>query len=612
MFESTEAGLSLSLNQFMDDNDDDEVIDLDNNVTSYRICFMIFWIYNLLLSMTIISLSRTVLSNPGYLSKNYTEKNSLIKFFKDIVEFLSLNKKNNDGVNVITSNKEDINSNESKLFWKLEEYNQREIMTRDIKEILQNEKYIVKKKNEIAKYLLSISTNNNAVKSSLNDLDEINEYGTNKGKNLLNRSKIYKEDKTKFENDIKNENAIKLFTRDERKNNIEKVIENPLASLNKKNILELFQENYQINYVFERVTLIKDPTNCVCYYCCQIKTDRSHHCRQCKSCVRKMDHHCLFLCSCVGFNNYKYFILTVFYGWLTLLFVCFTMYRAIFYYIDKRNQTAFYITIQYFLLFLLTMVITYFFSMHFGFLINNSTTIEHVDKKTDSKNFYNIGVYNNIRSVMGNWYTWLIPIEPDRSFTNEGYEFDINNEVYDRVKKEFLDKLNEKNLKSDNIQNLRCDYNPNSHESQNSKSSEEYSPKVLIENKEKKIKKNFKVDGNNNIMIVKNNFDEAKSEVEKFIDMVEEQNKDLKCSRSHSNYDDYENSSVPAKNDNESSFLDVKNKSLNNVEKEDVEIDGFGDNMNKEQYIDFYDTSKYADVTNDSNKLDHDLTNKLK
>ena len=105
---------------------------------------------------------------------------------------------------------------------------------------------------------------------------------------------------------------------------------------------------------------------------------------------------------------------------------------------------------------------------------------------------------------------------------------------------------------------------------------------------------------------------EDMQKVFKLISDSVKQNKDLKCSRSHSNYDDYENSSVPAKNDNESSFLDVKNKSLNNVEKDDVENDGFGDNMNKEQYIDFYDTSKYADVTNDSNKLDHDLTNKLK
>ncbi|KAF9090758.1 palmitoyltransferase pfa5 [Mortierella sp. GBA35] len=58
-----------------------------------------------------------------------------------------------------------------------------------------------------------------------------------------------------------------------------------------------------------------------CNVCKVVKPDRCHHCSECNRCVLRMDHHCPWINACVGFNNYKYFYLFIFYGSLSSLWV---------------------------------------------------------------------------------------------------------------------------------------------------------------------------------------------------------------------------------------------------------------------------------------------------
>ncbi|KAK3822421.1 MAG: DHHC palmitoyltransferase-domain-containing protein [Linnemannia elongata] len=58
-----------------------------------------------------------------------------------------------------------------------------------------------------------------------------------------------------------------------------------------------------------------------CNVCKIIKPDRCHHCSECNRCVLRMDHHCPWVNGCVGFDNYKYFYLFIFYGSLASLWV---------------------------------------------------------------------------------------------------------------------------------------------------------------------------------------------------------------------------------------------------------------------------------------------------
>jgi hypothetical protein len=162
-----------------------------------------------------------------------------------------------------------------------------------------------------------------------------------------------------------------------------------------------------------------DGARRTCKWCAKAKPDRAHHCRVCKSCVRKMDHHCPWIFNCVGYRNQKFFFLLVLYSVLCLQFMFITMLES------TRRSTivdtpfmemfmlVFGQSICAFLGFLLTM----FLLFHTYLVSRNMSTIEFCEKylKSDNKakvlKAYDRGLLRNWTDVLGtNPLLWFLPV----------------------------------------------------------------------------------------------------------------------------------------------------------------------------------------------------------
>jgi hypothetical protein len=161
----------------------------------------------------------------------------------------------------------------------------------------------------------------------------------------------------------------------------------------------------------------KDGTIRSCKYCWKYKPDRCHHCSVCGECVLRMDHHCPWILNCVGFHNYKYFFLVVFYSAFCLQIIVWTMFESVLDVIDQDAdffdmfRTLYAWTVALFL----CVVLSGFFGFHCWLTSKALTTIEFCEKNSSDEgaeyhNIFNLGVYNNICASLGdNPLLWLLP-----------------------------------------------------------------------------------------------------------------------------------------------------------------------------------------------------------
>jgi hypothetical protein len=157
-----------------------------------------------------------------------------------------------------------------------------------------------------------------------------------------------------------------------------------------------------------------------CNHCKKKKPDRTHHCRQCNRCNLKMDHHCNWIANCVGYYNYKFFFLIVFYGSIALGLFIGTFWECVVVTLnDDENSTfhCFFIVVSYSLISLLGFAVIGFCIFHIWLIYNNFTTIEYCEKKRknapgyDSSPFAADTVYENFKESLGkNPLFWLIPL----------------------------------------------------------------------------------------------------------------------------------------------------------------------------------------------------------
>lgn len=160
-----------------------------------------------------------------------------------------------------------------------------------------------------------------------------------------------------------------------------------------------------------------------CTVCEHIKPDRCHHCSACKRCVLKMDHHCPWVNNCVGYSNYKYFVLFLFYTFLLSLFFCATglydLIRAIKGTVDISPTERIMVIFCYSLCALFGFSTSSLFGYHMYLVLTNKTTIEATQTKAPmmqggsrDKHLYSLGYKKNLQQVFGTQLLYgLLPVE---------------------------------------------------------------------------------------------------------------------------------------------------------------------------------------------------------
>jgi hypothetical protein len=173
---------------------------------------------------------------------------------------------------------------------------------------------------------------------------------------------------------------------------------------------------------FQTKELSRDKNVRKCDICNSIKPDRTHHCSICRKCVLKMDHHCPWVNNCVGWRNYKFFILFLFYTTLLSFYyvACVIPVLYTFHFTILSNE-------QIHIVIVLVAGVSFglgllcFTGQHVQLAMQNITTLESFSK-TNQYNPYDMGQFKNWSSVFGkNPLFWFVPVY---THIGNGYEFE--------------------------------------------------------------------------------------------------------------------------------------------------------------------------------------------
>ncbi|OIW09816.1 hypothetical protein TanjilG_32254 [Lupinus angustifolius] len=176
-----------------------------------------------------------------------------------------------------------------------------------------------------------------------------------------------------------------------------------------------------------------------CRKCNQFKPPRCHHCSVCRRCILKMDHHCIWVVNCVGALNYKYFLLFLFYTFLSTALVTLSLlpYFIAFFGDEEISGSPTNLAVS-FVAFVLNLAfaisILGFLIMHISFVAANTTTIEAYETKTTPKWYYDLGWRKNYEQVFGtDKRYWFIPAYSDEDLRRmpelQGLDYPVQPEV---------------------------------------------------------------------------------------------------------------------------------------------------------------------------------------
>lgn len=170
-----------------------------------------------------------------------------------------------------------------------------------------------------------------------------------------------------------------------------------------------------------------------CKTCDAPKPPRTHHCHICKKCVLAMDHHCPWVATCVGYFNYRYFFLFLFYMWVGCIYAALISLPPFLQTMHHRRRDAegniirsadrSNIVFCFVISASVGVAISILLAWHVYLVLSAQTTIEFYYNRSKAArmrklhgqvwvNEHDLGRTRNWEAVFGKgryWFSWLLP-----------------------------------------------------------------------------------------------------------------------------------------------------------------------------------------------------------